>query len=121
MPMAGREASLQLLQANRDWIRHFVPGFDWAIQRARNMAPDSPSGIRVPSSSWIERRAMDLWSRYWDRKYHWLDPETREQRFKRRPEIATNHLHDFQGYVLDEVEHRLSPMGVELPTLPTTG
>jgi len=119
MPMAGRAASLKLLEANRHWVRHFIPGFDWSIDRARNMAPDSPRGPRLPSSSWMERGAMGMWSRYWDRKYHWLDSETREQRFKRRPEIATNHLHDFQGYVLDEVQRRLTPLGLELPSLPT--
>jgi hypothetical protein len=118
MPMAGRNATLQFLEANHHWVRHFVPGFEWSIERARNMAPDSPSRLRVPNSSWLEKRAMSLWSHYWDRKYHWLDPVTRDRRFKRRPEIATNHLHDFQGYVLDEVQHRLTPLGVDLPSFP---
>jgi predicted nucleotidyltransferase len=117
MPMAGRESILRLLQANRDWVKAYVPGFDWSIERASKLRPDSDSSLHLPSSSWLEKRAMSLWSHYWDRKYHWLDEDTRLQRFKRRPGVATNHLHDYQDYVLNEVSRRLAPLGLELPSV----
>jgi hypothetical protein len=60
----------------------------------------------------LERAAIASWSAYWDRKYAWLPTSTRQQRFKRRPEIATNHLHDFQAYVLGEYERRCAAAGV---------
>ena len=117
MPMAGRTAILEFLEANHHWVHQFVPGFDWSIERAQRLSPDPMSGIRFPTSVWLERKAMSLWSHYWDRKYNWLDPETRNQRFKRRPEVATNHLHDFQDFVQAEVERRLQPLGLNLRTL----
>ena len=115
MPMVGRTAIVSLLEANRDWVVPFVPGFDWSIERAKMLRPNPDSRIRIPRSEWVEAKSMALWSRYWDRKYHWLDEKTRTQSFKRRPELATNHLHDYQRYVLDEVTRRLEPIGVGLP------
>ena len=60
----------------------------------------------------VERQAIGLWHSYWERKYAWLTPAARAQRFKRREEIATNHLHDFQDYVLREVGQRWTAAGV---------
>ena len=37
----------------------------------------------------------------------------RNQRFKRRAELSTNHLHDFQGWVLGEVGARLAAQGLD--------
>ena len=65
-----------------------------------------------PPAARVEAGALSAWNRYWNRKYDWLDQDTRSQRFKRRPEIATNHLHDFQLYVLREVAERLADVGV---------
>ncbi len=55
---------------------------------------------------------MKLWDGYWNKKYAWLRPDLRAQRFKRRSEIATNHLHDFQDYVLREVAARYNRAGL---------
>ena len=63
----------------------------------------------------LERRSMAWWGRFWNRKYGWLAESLRVQRFKRRPGISTNHLHDFQGYVLDEVARRFAAAGLSVP------
>lgn len=122
VPMYGPEACATLLHAN-PWCRRFVPGMDWALQRAAVAAPLPPrplaTGIeamaRGAAGQRIERASVAAWDRYWNRKYAWLDAATRAQRFKRREEVATNHLHDFQGYVLDEVRRRLDAVGLDEP------
>ena len=118
VPMHGPQACEALLAQN-GWARRFVPGLDWALQRARQCAP-------MPARTWatglegrlqgaagarIEATCMSFWNRYWNRRYNWLPDSIRSQRFKRRPEIATNHLHDFQGYVLGELSRRLADSG----------
>jgi hypothetical protein len=56
-----------------------------------------------------------VWDRYWNRKYAFLDAPTRAQRFKRRPDRATNHLVDFQDRVLGEWRDRLRSHGIAEP------
>jgi len=119
IPMWGRQACVSLLAENT-WAARFVPGFDWSRQRAactplgpRRRSARAIEGIwRGPPAARVEAGALAAWNRYWNRKYDWLDQDTRAQRFKRRPEIATNHLHDFQLYVLREVAERLADAGV---------
>jgi hypothetical protein len=119
VPMYGGEACGRLLDAN-GWARSWVPGWDWAVQRAYN-APELPArraagvleGAFALGGDGLERRALRLWDAYWNRKYAWLDDATRAQRFKRRPEVATNHLNDFQFWVLDEWAKRLRASGLE--------
>lgn len=120
VPMYGPESCTALLRAN-DWCLQFVPGMSWAEQRAAAAAPLPAAPLargleaRVAGASGLrlERASVAAWDRYWNRKYAWLDQATRAQRFKRREEVATNHLHDFQGYVLDEVRRRMVAVGID--------
>jgi hypothetical protein len=73
-------------------------------------AASSASAARFPSRS--SERRLELWDGYWNKKYAWLRDDLRAQRFKRRSEIATNHLHDFQDYVLREVAARYDRAGL---------
>jgi hypothetical protein len=123
VPMYGR-ACAELVEANA-WARSYIPGFDAFAERARN-APELPPR---PAAAAIERalvasgdRAVQLdrgllagWSAFWDRKYARLDPATRAQRFKRRPEVATNHLDDFQFRVLEAWTARRRDHGLAPP------
>lgn len=113
VPMHGREACVALLQAN-DWARRFIPGFDWSIARARTLPPASPRVRRPPGrlGARVESTSLQLWNAYWDRKYAWLPERVRDHRFKRSAERATNHLHDFQDYVLGETAARLQAAGL---------
>jgi hypothetical protein len=117
VPMAGAEACTALLDAN-PWAERYIPGIRWSRERAtRAPSIDPPRWSRfvtergpVPPS--LERTALDLWDGYWNKKYAWLRSDLRAQRFKRRSEIATNHLHDFQAYVLREVAARYQRAGL---------
>ncbi len=114
VPLAGPAACVALLEAN-DWARRFVPGLDWSLERARALPPDGlgAGGARGGGvGDAVERGALRAWDAYWDRKYAWLDAGVRSQRFKRRGGVATNHLHDFQGYVLREVGTRFDAAGL---------
>ena len=119
VPIAGPEACTALLDAN-PWASRFVPGMAWSRERARHALPlrigrAARLAERAWSGSWtgpLERAAMDGWRRFWATKYGWLDPSVRSQRFKQREEISTNHLHDFQDYVLREVESRNRVQGI---------
>lgn len=118
IPLHGSAWSVALLEANRSWAEAFVPGMGWSVERASH-APDHPpragrlvEALTEPLGPHHERVAMHLWDRYWNRKYAWLDDDVRAQRFKRRPEIATNHLHDFQVYVISEYTRRCSAVGI---------
>ncbi len=103
------------LDANA-WASAFVPGI--AFNRARALAaptfPANPVARAVERllGPRVEAASMTAWDRYWNTKYDWLPAEVRRQRFKRRPEISTNHLHDFQQYVLDEYRQRCDAAGV---------
>lgn len=117
VPMAGPEVCARLIEENA-WATKHIPGLDWSWDRATKALPlGRPGTLRlierhgaVPPR--LERATRNLWSRYWNRKYSWLDDGVRAQRFKRREEIATNHLHDFQAYVLGEVEARFRRAGL---------
>jgi hypothetical protein len=117
VPMAGAEACTALIDANQ-WAERYIPGLSWSRERAtRAPAIEQPGWSRfvsergtVPSS--VEKKALELWDGYWNKKYAWLRPDLRAQRFKRRSEIATNHLHDFQDYVLREVAARYARAGL---------
>lgn len=119
VPMYGPQACARLLEAN-GWAARYVPGLPWSLQRARAAArlprPRLARAIERATAGdlgrGVEQASVDAWDRYWNRKYDWLDEQTRAQRFKRRAEVATNHLHDFQGYVLGEVRRRLAAVGV---------
>lgn len=120
VPMAGREACVAMLEANT-WARSFVPGFDWSIRRAghtplvpsRSLARGVESMWVEPVGRAVEHASLELFDRYWNRKYGWLEARDRAQRFKRREELATNHLHDFQEYVLRELRLRMAAAGID--------
>jgi hypothetical protein len=118
VPMAGRSACLAFYAANQ-WAQRFVPGLAWSAERAA-LLPEDPPGqpavevlLRRPG---MDRSLRGLWDRYWERKYHYLPESERRRRFKRREELATNHLHDFQGHVLRELSARLTAAGLD-PTV----
>ncbi|MFN7142395.1 MAG: hypothetical protein ACK4YP_01365 [Myxococcota bacterium] len=119
VPLHGADACVALLEANRAWAERHVPGYAWSLARARNAPTHAlPLPTRLveaatgPFAPRIERAALAAWDAYWNRKYAWLPEATRDHRFKRRPEVATNHLHDFQGYVLAEYARRCADVGI---------
>lgn len=119
VPIHGAAWCVALLDANRAWAIDHVPGLAWSRERATH-APTHRSFVptRVverltrPIAHTLDRASFSVWDGYWNRKYSWLPEPTRSQRFKRRPEVATNHLHDFQGYVLAEYVRRCIASGI---------
>lgn len=115
VPMYGGALCASFIEANI-WARQWVPGYEFAIRRAR-AAPALPASPvraladRVPRA-W-EPRALDAWDKFWNRKYATLDAATRAQRFKRRPDVATNHFEDFQGWVSAEYARRCAAAGID--------
>jgi hypothetical protein len=116
VPMHGALACEQLLRAN-DWGRAFVPGWDWSICRARAARDVAPAAALlerlVPER--LDGLALGAWTRFWDRKYAFLEPATRAQRFQRTSSSATNHLHDFSGWVCAEFGRRCEAAGLDVP------
>lgn len=116
VPVHGAEACVAFLEAN-EWASRWVPGLPWSLARAKR----APTLSRGPLAAGVERLAgarfeatsLRAWDHYWNRKYDWLADDVRAQRFKRRPEVATNHLHDFQEYVLRELDRRCVAAGVD--------
>jgi hypothetical protein len=115
VPLHGAETCAALLDANA-WARRFVPGLEFSLARARR-APTHPRSLaaRVVEplvGGAAESASLRAWDRYWNRKYDFLDDATRAQRFKRRADVATNHLHDFREWVLAEFRRRCDEEGV---------
>lgn len=119
VPMYGPEACAGFLAAN-PWAERFVPGMSWSMERAEN-ARQQPRPRPVttleavwsgPLASQAEKRALSLWDRYWRHKYDWLSEAQRDRRFQRDKSVATNHLHDFQEYVLREAQGRMTQAGL---------
>ena len=120
VPMHGPTACARLLMENQ-WVKQFVPGFSWSIQRAQ-AAPKRKSSrpVRALEATWrgpgalnIEQWALKGWNQYWNSKYNWLSQAQRSKRFQRTPSTATNHLHDFQNYVLRETQARFEEVGLK--------
>lgn len=114
VPMYGGALCAAFIEANT-WARRWVPGYEFALRRAAAAPPLPSSPIRpladrVPRA--LEPRALDAWDRFWNRKYATLDAGTRAQRFKRRPDVATNHFEDFQGWVSNEYASRCAAAGI---------
>ena len=85
IPLYGPEACMALLQANT-WAIHYLTGYLWNLERARHALPVQPflpmERLTAPYQAQMEQSLLKLWNSYWNRKYHWLDPATRTQRFK---------------------------------------
>lgn len=119
VPMYGPEACTALVDQNRAWAAEHIWNQDFIRGRAQAAASlPERSGSRsaerlVQALPGVEERALGFWNRYWNRKYGWLDSDSRDQRFKRREDIATNHLNDFQGWVLREWRERCVDAGIE--------
>jgi hypothetical protein len=115
VPLHGAATCAALLDAN-PWARRFVPGLGWSRARAVRAPTHAPSPLaRVVEplvGATAERWSLRTWDRYWNRKYDFLDEATRAQRFKRRADVSTNHLHDFRQWVLDEFRRRCDEEGV---------
>ena len=117
--MYGPEACAAFISSN-PWAEQFVPGLGWSLQRAQAALPlPRPLPARATERAWsdavaavAERRALSMWDRYWNHKYDWLDTQTRAKRFQRQAGAATNHLHDFQDYVLRETAERMASVGL---------
>ena len=120
VPMHGPKACAAFVLAN-DWAGRFVPGLPWSLERARRARrlprPALSRGVerlwRGAAATALESRSRSMWDRYWRRKYDWLTEESRTRRFQRGAEVSTNHLHDFQGYVLREASSRFAMAGLE--------
>lgn len=112
VPVFGRKACVAFLEANA-WASAFVPGLSWSVARAQalELHPVRPSTPPSALGRAAEQLGLSAWNAYWNHKYRWLSSADRDQRFKRTPERATNHLHDFQSYVLGEVATRLQAAG----------
>jgi hypothetical protein len=123
VPVHGPSACTSLLAAN-GWARRYVPGLEAATERATRAPTLARRGIagsarRVSATlesfatDGVERRLADAWDAFVERKYAWLPGDARARRFKRRPGVATNHLHDFRGWVLQEAAARCAAAGIE--------
>lgn len=112
LPLSGRVCA-DFVLANT-WARQWIPGLDYAVTRAET----APAGARAPSAlvpiaRQVDTRLRMRWDTLWNQKYDWLDDDTRARRFKRSPDRATNHLHDFRAYVIDAYRERCVACGVD--------
>ncbi len=114
VPLFGPEACSALLAAN-PWAERRVPGLGFSRTRAELCTPLPSAPLRlerlVPSA--LDPTAARLLTQFWDRRYAWIEPGERARRFQRGPSVATNHLHDFSGWVNQEYADRCGALGVE--------
>ncbi len=115
VPMFGSQACSALLRAN-PWMGARVPGQAFALARAE-AAPNAPgAAIRerveamVPTA--VERAGARAIDRLWERRYAWLSASERARRFQRGVAVATNHLHDYSGWVNAEYARRCAAVGL---------
>jgi len=122
IPMYGPQVCARFLKANQ-WAEQFVPGMDWSLARAGNarqlVQPRPVAALEAvwggPLAARAEQRTLSLWDHYWRRKYDWLSDAQRDRRVQRDESVATNHLHDFQEYVLREARARMEHVGLREP------
>lgn len=115
VPMYGPDACTALWDAN-PWAAEFVPG--WADLRKRVLVPPRVRAQHV--QAFMERSvplAFERWGAnamdsLWESRYAWLSKGERDRRFQRGPSVATNHLHDYSGWVNAEFRSRCLADGV---------
>ena len=116
VPIYNGALCADFLRANAPWASRYVPGISWSIARAEALQDaDATHTADALAPDWLEQKCLQFWNHYWNRKYGYLDDDTRAQRFKRTSDRATNHLHDFQDYVLDALKERCALLGVNVP------
>ncbi len=112
VPLAGPICA-DFVRAN-PWAQRWVPGLEWAASRAESVpATSTTPSLLVPLARRWDAPLQARWDRLWDQKYHWLDDDVRARRFKRSGARATNHLHDFRGFVVNEYRQRCIDAGVD--------
>ena len=115
VPMFGPEACGALLAAN-PWAAERVPGWAFPTERAAAAAPlPSPrlqQALEAASPTALEALGARSVQGFWARRYGWLPESERARRFQAGPSVATNHLHDFSGWVNAEYEARCAAEGV---------
>ncbi len=115
MPMFGPQACTSLVDAN-PWVADYVRG--WARVRSRAIvAPFGPyprlqCALEAGVPRAFERIGAQAIDQLWEARYAWLSKPERERRFQRSPSVATNHLHDFSGWVNAEYRARCDAEGV---------
>lgn len=119
LPLSGAVCA-DFLRAN-PWARTWVPGLEHALKRAQE-APQQDRGPSrlTPLARRLDPAMQQRWDRLWNEKYGWLDDDTRARRFKRSAVRATNHLHDFRGFVIDSYAARCTEVGVDPLHAPST-
>lgn len=116
VPMFGAAACSALLRAN-PWVGARVPGHAFALARAAAAPAASAGRVRavveslVPTA--VERVGARAIDRLWERRYAWLSAPERARRFQRGADVATNHLHDYSGWVNQEYARRCASAGLE--------
>lgn len=119
VPMYGPDVCRDLIRANQ-WAERFIPDWERVIERAGAAAERPTSRLRrlvehSTRSERIDSTLQDAWTRFWDRKYSWVDGSKRAKRFKRERGVSTNHLNDYQSWVLAEWKGRLEREGIRTP------
>ncbi len=116
IPMFGPVACSALLREN-PWLASRVPGQAFALARAEAAPRASAAALRssvealVPAA--VERLGAEAIDRLWERRYAWLPEAERTRRFQRGTGVATNHLHDYSGWVNAEYARRCAAVGLE--------
>lgn len=115
VPMFGPSACTALLDAN-PWVGEYVRG--WAHLRQRAVVTPVGPHPRVQATMeagvprCVERIGADAIDQLWEARYAWLPKAERDRRFQRGASVATNHLHDFSGWVNTEYMGRCAAEGV---------
>lgn len=113
IPLSGGPLCADFIRANA-WARRWIPGLDWAVARAEAAPVGTVHPSRLaPLARCLDDRLQRRWDSLWNRKYDWLADDVRARRFKRSSDRATNHLHDFRGFVIREYRARCAELGID--------
>ena len=111
VPLAGGDACAALLDDNR-WAARWVPGLDHSLARARATPALAPRRWEATIPTRLESWGATAIDRLWEARYAWLPAAERARRFQREPGAATNHLHDYSGWVNAEYARRCADAAV---------
>lgn len=115
VPMFGPGACTALLDANpwaADYVRGWVPLRQRAVVAPGVPHPRVQAALEVGVPRAFERIGAQAIDQLWEARYAWLSKPERDRRFQRGASVATNHLHDFSGWVNAEYQRRCAVEGV---------
>ncbi len=119
-PLYNQFMLRKLIEANRTWVSHFYPNYDWNSGGGPGYHPLVQRFLEFPMNDGytekLDEKLMNFYRRSWKNRYPGYSDEERDFLFRTTPYASKVHPNDYQTKILGEYERRLSAEGLTRAT-----